>query len=111
MDAAWGHLRARPSKLPVHRLEAVDGVWEAVCRTLAKAVPSRVLPIAERTAQDEQEDSEDRKRTFLSSLCRMTVCLHGNNGFHGVAANELYSNSQRHRQGNEGEVRRSLTRE
>lgn len=37
-----------------------SGQMEFGRRSLAKAVPSRVLPVEERTPQDEQEDREDR---------------------------------------------------
>lgn len=48
-------------------------------RSLAKAVPSRVLPVEERTPQDEQEDRED---------CKWPVseCLHGNSSFRDASS-------------------------
>lgn len=43
-----------------------SGQMEIGGRSLAKVVPSRVLPVEERTAQDEQEDRED---------CKWPVCV------------------------------------
>lgn len=56
-----------------------SGQMEFGRRSLAKAVPSRVLPVEERTPQDEQEDRED---------CKWPVseCLHGNSSFRDASS-------------------------